>query len=272
MSRRLAIIIVVLSALANAAPNPKATALAKDAERLYKDGQYKEAAKLLDEALQLEANPKLLYNMARAYDQAGELQPALDAYRRYVSLPAADTEPDLVKKANLSMDRLRQLVARQDADARIRDAEKARLEKEARDARARADAEAEKARQQKAQFEAKERAQAETQQTKSNGRKTAAFVVGGVGLAALGTGLVFGLLSNGSKQAFREATLVETKRTAQAQTVTQAIVADVSLLIGVACAVTAIILFPKAEPEAVVSFGVLPGGAFGALSLPFDLR
>ena len=36
----------------------------------------------------------------------------------------------------------------------------------------------------------------------------------------------------------------------------RAIVADVSLLIGVACAVTAIILFPKAEPEAVVSFGI----------------
>lgn len=260
MARGLGLLALVLASVALAAPNPKATALAKDAERLYKDGQYKEAGKLLEQALQLEANPKLLYNMARAWDQAGELQPALDAYRKYVSLPASDTEADLVKKANLSMDRLRQLVAKQEADKTIRDAEKERLEKDAQEARARADAEAERARKQKAEFEAKERAAADAQKSKSSVRKTAAFVVGGVGVVGLGLGLVFGLVSNGSKQAFRTATLVEDKRARQAETISQSIVADVSLLVGVACAVTAVILFPKGEPEAQVSLTPLPGG------------
>ncbi|MDP1915808.1 MAG: hypothetical protein Q8L14_06170 [Myxococcales bacterium] len=270
MARRLAFLVVALAGLTHAAPNARATALAKDAERLYKDGQYKEAAKLLEEAQALEANPKFLYNMARAYDQAGELQPALDAYRKYVGLPTTESEPDLVKKANLSMDRLRQLLARQEADSRIRDAEKERLEKEAKDARERAEAEAEKGRRQKAQFEAKEKAQSETQQTKASGRKTAAFVVGGVGVAALGLGLTFGLLSNGSKQAFRGATTVDDKRAQQSATLTQSIVADISLLVGVACAVTAIILFPKGEPDGAVAFIPLPGGgALGALTWTF---
>jgi tetratricopeptide (TPR) repeat protein len=269
MARCLALLSLSLASLALAAPNPKATALAKDAERLYKDGQYKDAAKVLEQALQLEANPKLLYNMARAHDQAGDLQPALEAYRKYVGLPPEETEPDLVKKANLAMDRLRQLLARQEADSRIRDAEKERLEKEATEARARADAEAARARKQKAEFEAKERAQAEAQQSKASGRKTAAFVVGGVGVVGLGLGLVFGLVSNGSRQAFRTATLVEDKRARQAETLGQAIVADVSLLVGVACAVTAVILFPKGEPEAQVSFAPLPGGALGAFTWAF---
>ena len=270
MARRLAFLLVALAGLVHAAPNARATALAKDAERLYKDGQYKEAAKLLEEAQGLEANPKFLYNMARAYDQAGELQPALDAYRKYVGLPTADTEPDLVKKANLSMDRLRQLVARQDADSRIRDAEKERLEKDAKDARARAESEAEKGRRQKAQFEAKEKAQVDAQQSKANGRKIAAFVVGGVGLAALGLGLTFGLISNGSKQAFRTAITLDDKKSRQSETITQSLVADISLLVGVACAVTALILFPKGEPEAAVAFIPLAGGgALGALTWSF---
>jgi tetratricopeptide (TPR) repeat protein len=170
MARRLAFLMVTLAGLlTHAAPDARATALAKDAERLYKDGQYKEAAKLLEEAQALEPNPKFLYNMARAYDQAGELQPALDTYGKYIGLPATDSEPDLVKKANLSMDRLRQLLARQEADSRVRDAEKTRLEKEANDARERAEAEAEKSRRLKAQLEAKEKAQSETAQTEDGG-------------------------------------------------------------------------------------------------------
>lgn len=271
MAVRLALLLVALPGLAAAAPNARATALAKDAERLYKDGQYKEAAKALEQAHQLDANPKFLYNMARAYDQAGELQQALDTYRRYVSLPAGDTEPDLVKKANLAMDRLRQVLAKQEADSVVRDAEKQRLEKEADEARARADREAEAARKQKAQFEAKEKARAQSQQSATSGKKVAAFVLGGAGLVGLALGLTFGLLSNGSKQAFREATLLEQKVALQSATQTQAAVADVSLLVGVGCAVAAIILFPKGDPEAAtVSLAPLPGGgAFGALTLPF---
>jgi tetratricopeptide (TPR) repeat protein len=257
--------------MTHAAPNAKATALAKDAERLYKEGQYKAAAKLLEEAQALQTNSKFLYNMARAYDQAGEIQPALDGYRKYVSLPAIDSEPELVKKANLSMDRLRQLLARQEAEGRIRDAEKERLEREAKSARERAEAEAEKSRRQQAQFEARERAQAETKETTMNIRRTATFAVGGAGIAALGLGLAFGLLSNGSKQAFRNATTIDQKQAQQSATITQAVVADVSFLLGAACIVTAFVLFPKSLPDGGFALLLLPGrGAVGVWTWPFS--
>lgn len=251
------------------AANPKATSLAKEAERLYGNGQYKDAAKILEEAIKVEPIPKFTYNLARCYDQAGELQAALDAYRHYVSLPTTDTEPELVKRSNLSMDRLRGLLAKQEADTRIRDAEKERLEREAREAQQRAETEAERARRQKAQFDAKEKEKVEVQETKANGRKIAAFAVGGVGLAALGVGIAFGLLSNGSKQAFRTATLVEDKRARQGDTVSQALIADVFLGVGVAAAITAIILYPKGDPPAEVSFVPIPSGGLGVLTFSF---
>jgi tetratricopeptide (TPR) repeat protein len=252
--------------------NPKVSALNNDAQALYNKGDFAGALKLLLEANQIEPSATLTYNLARTYDNLAENEKALEYYRKYVGLPSTETDPDKVRKANQNMDRLRNLLARQEADSRIRDAEKARLEKEARDARQKAESEGERARRQKAEFEAKEKARLDAEQSKTSGRKVATFVVGGIGLAALASGLVLGLLSSSSKTAFRAATLLEDKRARQGDTVTQSLVADVSLLVGVACAVTALILFPKGEAEgaaAGLSFSPLPGGgAFGVLQVP----
>src|SRR4051812_6291443 len=108
--RRLATLAMVTLAFCAQAASPKATQLAKDGDRLYKEGKYREAADALKQAYEVDKNPVLLFNIARAYDQAGDLQIALDTYREYISLP--DTDPQLVKRANLAMDRLRALVAR----------------------------------------------------------------------------------------------------------------------------------------------------------------
>ncbi len=155
MVRRLALLSTLFASLVDAA-NPKATSLAKEAERLSKDGQYLPAARALEEALALEPN-------------RGEFTAALDASRGSVTLPSNQTEPDLTKKANLATDRLRQIIARQEADARANEAEKDRLE------RAHADVEARKARQQKASLEEKEMRQQQAQQTSSNSRRLVAF-------------------------------------------------------------------------------------------------
>ena len=55
-----------------AAANPKATALAKEADKLYKDNKYREAAQKLEEAYAVDPAPLYLYIIARAYDQAGD--------------------------------------------------------------------------------------------------------------------------------------------------------------------------------------------------------
>ena len=144
--RRLAFLAALVIAGTSLGANPKASALAKDADRLYKEFKYKEAAETLRQAYEAEPTPRYLYNIARAYDQAAELELSQEYYRKYVALPSEDAEADLVKKANLAMDRIRTLLARGSADKQVRDAEKTRLEDDARKAEARADAEASEAR------------------------------------------------------------------------------------------------------------------------------
>ncbi len=250
----------------------KATAFAREADRLYKDNKYKEAAQTLKQAYELDPTPVYLYNIARAWDQAGELEQALDAYRQYVGLPSDATAPELVKKANLAMDRLRTLVARSEADKKYQDAEKRRLEDDKAKAESRAEAEARAAREQKKAFEAKERAAQEAQQSTLSTRKLTAFIVGGAGVVALGTSLAFSLLANGSRNSFRQATTLVDKQRFEAATRGQALVTDITLLVGIAAGVTAVILYPKgAEPQGSVSvaFLLLPGGAAASLGGTF---
>lgn len=256
-----------------AAANPKATALAKEADKLYRDNKYREAAQTLQEAWALDPNALYLYNIARAYDQAGELELSLEHYRKYVGLPSNESQPDLVKKANLAMDRLRTLVAKNEAEKKLREAEAQRLEDEAKKAEARADAEANEARRQRREFEAKEKARKEAESKTVNTRKLGAFVAGGVGVAALGTSLGFALAANGSKGAFRQAVTLADKQRLEADTRAFAAVTDVALLVGLAAATTAVLLFPwqGEEPEKKVTVVLAPvtGGAVAGLGGTF---
>lgn len=249
---------VVCGALQAHAASPQAQALIKDGERLYKENRYLEAAQALKQAWALEPNPTLLYNIARALDQAGELKAALDGYRDFVGTPEAD--PALVKKANLAMDRLRTLVARNEADQKLQDAEKKRLEEEARRERARAEAEADKARATREAFEARERAALEGAASRGSGRRTAAFVLGGASLASFAVGIGVGLAANGSRSAFSLATTVDDKRRLEGETRARALVADLALVLGVASAVTAALVFPWSA-GASVALAPTPGGA-----------
>ena len=270
--RRFALFFALLFAVSAPAANPKASALAKDADRLYKDNKYKEAAETLRQAYEAEPTALYLYNIARAYDQAAELELSLDYYRKYVGSPSDETQPDLLKKANLAMDRLRTLVARGEADKKVRDAEKQRLEADARKAEARADAEASEARQQRRDFEAKEKLRKDAEEKRVNGRKVVALVTGGVAVAGLGMALGFGLAANTNRELFRKAETLADKRRLEAETRGTAAVADISLLVGVAAAIATVIIFPRdSEPEKSVSVVLAPvaGGAVASLGGTF---
>jgi tetratricopeptide (TPR) repeat protein len=268
-------LLIAFSGATALAANPKALALAKDADRLYKENKYRDAAEVLKQAYDIDPNPLYLYNIARAWDQAGEIEKSLDAYRAYTAL-GSETQPELVKKANLAMDRLRTLAARNKADKKVQEAEKKRLEEERKKAEARAEEESRLAREQRREFEAKEKAAREAQQAKVNLRKIGAFASGGVAVASLGTSLAFALLANGSLAEFRKATTLADKQRFEQATRTQALVTDIMLLVGIATAATAVILFPKGEPApagsvSVVSLLVAPaqGGAFASLGVSF---
>jgi tetratricopeptide (TPR) repeat protein len=259
-----ALLLAVLLGTAAQAGNPKAVALAKEADKLYRASKYLEAAEVLRQAYQVEPNAVYLFNIARAYDQAGDFEQASEHYRRYVGLPSEETQPELLKKANLAMDRLRTLAARAEAERRLQEGERKRLEDERQKAEARAQDEARAAEAQRRAYEARDRAAQEAARSTVSARMLATLVTGGVAVAALGTSLGFAVAAQGSRDAFRRATTLPDKQGLEAATRTQAAVTDVALVLGLASTAAALVLFPRGAPALAGSVSValspLPGG------------
>jgi tetratricopeptide (TPR) repeat protein len=241
--RRLATLgLITLASLAFAAGGNKAKDLAKEGDRLYKEGKYHEAADALKQAYELDKNPVLLFNIARAYDQAGDLQVALDTYRQFIAIPDIDSQ--LIKKANLAMDRLRALVAKNDADKQLQEAEAKRLHDEAEATKRRLEKEAADAKRAADELAAKE---AERQREAKSGigpRRAAGIVLGVLALGGVGTGVAFGVLANHSKASFTNATTADDKDKFKAATQQQALIADISFASAIAFGVVFAIVFP----------------------------
>jgi len=72
----------------------RALALFKESAAHYAEGRYSVAVALLEEAYSLHPEPKLLYNLGRAHEAAGEVKAALKAYETYLQSepPSARTE------------------------------------------------------------------------------------------------------------------------------------------------------------------------------------
>jgi tetratricopeptide (TPR) repeat protein len=276
--RSLLVLSLVLPVLAFAA-NPKAAALAKEGDRFYKEGKYKEAAESLAKAYAIDPNPTLLYNQARALDQAGDLKASLAAYREFVGLDNANGQ--LVKKANLAMDRLRGLVAKMDAEEATREAERKKAEAERQKAdeaaaveREKAAAELAAAQKAAADLEAKQEKEASAAVKTYNLRRSLAFVGGGLAIASLGTGIVLGVTSNGAKTSFDGAATVADKERFMGDTRGLALGADICFGAAIVFAAATIIVFPKyADPsiEKTVDVAVapIPGGFAASMGVKF---
>src|SRR5687768_16655883 len=70
----------------------EAVELFQRAREHYHNGRYAEAAADLESALVLDpGSPTLLYNLGRVYELAGDLERAIDVYRRYLPvIPSSD--------------------------------------------------------------------------------------------------------------------------------------------------------------------------------------
>lgn len=269
--RTLLALTLVLPSLVFAA-NPKAAALAKEGDRYYKDGKYKEAAESLRKAYEIDPNPTLLYNRARALDQAGELKASLAAYREFVGLEGASS--DLVKKANLAMDRLRGLVAKLDAEEAAREAEKKKADEEAQKEKERVAAELAASQKRQAELEAKQEKELSQAVKTYNLRRSLAFVAGGLAVASLGSGIIFGVTANGARTSFNGATDVAGKDQFRKDAQTLAVVADVSYGAAIVFAAATIIVFPKyadpsVEKKVDVAVAPVPGGFAASMGVRF---
>ncbi|MCP3103579.1 hypothetical protein LZ198_32315 [Myxococcus sp. K15C18031901] len=255
-------------ALAQRAKNPQA--LIKEGERLYQAGKFRESADVLKKAHEAQPNPRLIFNIAVALENAGDLREALSWYQQYVGATEG-TDPTLLKRSARSIDKLRLLLDKETQAQASADAEKQKLQEEAEVAKKRADeeqlatrrAEEENQRQKKAEFD---------RALKSyKTQRIAAFAVGGVGVLGVGAGILFGMQAKDSRDKFDAATTLETKQSFSDDTKSKALLADIGFGVGLAGAITAIILYPKDGPpvEGEVRMTLAPRGVGAGAEVSF---
>ncbi len=67
------------------------------AEQRYREGRYEEAAEILSSLAASFPEPVLLYNLGRAYESAGQLEAAIEAYSRYLEVAPDAADADAVR-------------------------------------------------------------------------------------------------------------------------------------------------------------------------------
>ena len=265
----LALAAVGLSAPAQAA-RPSVSTLVRQAQRLYAQGRYAQAAKKLEQAEAISPHPRIVYNIARAYDQAGELDKALDYYQQYVG-SSEGTDPVLLKRSALAIDRLRGLLDARAKRQRETAEEQARLKAQADAAKQRAEEQAEAAARARAEAQAQAQADAEAHAKSIARARTFSYVAGGLAVAGLATGVGFGLAAKSAKNDFENAATVEQKQSFQSTTKSRALMADLGFGVAIAGAVTAYLLWPKHADgmQAVVVPTAGPHGGGAAVEVSF---
>lgn len=268
----LSMALVLASPVAQAQKGAKSpAALVKEGERLFNARKYREAAEVLKRAYEAQPDPRLLYNIARAYEQAGDLREALSYYDQFIKNSDSDMDPLLLKRAHSAAERARVLIEKEEQTQAVADAERKRLQEEAEASRKRA--EEEQAAAQRAQELARQQQVAEQERAMASYRrsKVAAFALGGVSVASVGAGVFFGLQARDSRKAFDEATSLELKEQAAEDTRGKALLADVGFGVGLAAAIGAIIVYPKNGPpeEGEVRMTLAPRGLGAGVEVNF---
>jgi hypothetical protein len=100
----------------SANPTPKEVeSLIRQGQAQYQKGHYAEAAATLQKAYEKQPLARLLYNIARAFEKAGDIDQAVNYYQQYVD--AQGTEVELMRKASHAIVDLRAQQAKAAAKA-----------------------------------------------------------------------------------------------------------------------------------------------------------
>jgi len=239
-------------------------ALLKEGERLYLAAKYHDAAEMLVKAYGVKPDHRVVYNIARAYDQAGDLQESMKYYELYIDSPSG-TDPTLLKRSSEAIERLKDTIAKAEAKAKAEADAKAKAEADAKAAEERAKAKAEADRQARADAESARRAQVTAVLLSRQHRRILAYTTGGLGLIAVGGGVLFGVKASSDHNKFVQAQDVAAKDTYVSKVQSEALIADIGFGVGAAALVTAVIAYPKgADPSyetgVSVSWVPVPGG------------
>jgi tetratricopeptide (TPR) repeat protein len=233
---------LLLTPVAAHAKAPSTKELVKQAERLYDQRKYVEAAEVLEEANEQTPDSRLVYNIARAYDQAGRTREAISYYEQYMT---EGEDAQLRKRARSAVERLRLQQQKEEAAAAAAEAERKRLQEEAEAAQRRMEAEREAARQAE---EANQLRLAEANREALLARKRTqitSFALGGLAVAGVGVGIAFGVQAANARADFNAAQDLDTKVATRNATRSHALLADIGYGVGIASAVAAVLLYPR---------------------------
>jgi len=228
----------------------QALALFEDSLVAYRAGQFQEAIELLNRAYALEPEPILLYNLGRAHEGLGDLKRAIEAYEAYL----ANTRD--------APDRL----AMQTRIATLREAlsDRERLDRERRDAMARADVEATRRR--------------EADQRRKEQISIAPWVVAAAGVVGVGAGTTLAVVAVSRRSDADEAPTQEQAAEQLDDARRMALGANVAFALGGALAVGGTIWGlvdlrrarrARAQNQERRSMAVVPAGAGAALVVTF---
>ena len=189
----------------------RAVELFERSEDLYNDGEFREAARLIEEAYELAPDPVLLFNLGRALESAGDLDGAIEAYARYL-----DEAPSAEDRGAIEV-RLRTLRNQRDRLAQGGDEDGDRYTTFEEPADGEVDGE--------------------------GGGSALPWVVAGAGVAVTGLGVAFGLMSQSKHDSAESARVQRDAFDLQSDAETFATLANVSLAVGIVAIVGGVVLW-----------------------------
>jgi tetratricopeptide (TPR) repeat protein len=151
---------------------------------LYDSGRFAEAAALLEEAYATFPEPVLLYNLARAYQESGELAKSIDAYERFLAADPGVRDRGGIEQRIVTLREQLRAAERAKADAATPQPPTKPIETKAAVAPA--------------------SASAPHDQGASHGASLVPWIVAGVGAVALGTGAVLGVVANSRHESAKD--------------------------------------------------------------------
>jgi tetratricopeptide (TPR) repeat protein len=184
----------------------RALELFESAATAFREGRFREAIELLDEANQLKPGAIIHYNKARAYEGLGEKPTALDEYRKYLEL-----DPDATDRGAVEQ-RIRAL--EQEISERER-LERERLERERLQAE-----------------RAKAPARPAPRLREPKRPSALPWVIAGAGVVGVGVGVYFGLRARSAESAGETAASQREADENRARAADAATVANVAWIIG----------------------------------------
>lgn len=251
----MASLVLVLATSALAQPAPDAEALAGRANAAYQAGNHLEAVELYREAYGISRATAILYNIALIYDRKlDDEELAMQFYRQYLAAPDAD--PKAASRATARLQELK--VEQQKAEASAQEAEQRRRKQE----------EQRQAEEERRKAEAQGGGGVAGRVTPSDGggsgMRVGGWVAAGVGVAAIGTGVYFGIAAQGSADDFANSTGLADKKSLRSDGEREALMADVLYGVGGVAVITGVVLLLMAPDDTAPSVSFYSPDGTGA--------